>query len=130
MQARGDSIMPVGKKIVAVVDDDPDMLRAIERLLIVRGFLVEAAHSAEAFLASGASRYADCLLLDIHLGKMSGFELRDLLTAAGCPIPIVFITAFDDERTRQQALRAACVDCLHKPFTSQLLFAAIQKAIG
>ena len=122
--------MPVEDKIVAVVDDDPDMLKALERLLTVRGFRVEALPSAEAFLARGVSQYADCLLLDIHLGHMSGFDLRRLLAISGCAIPIIFITAVDDESTREEALKAGCVDFLRKPFTSKLLFAAIQKAVG
>jgi FixJ family two-component response regulator len=121
--------VPIRQRIVAVVDDDPSMLRAIERLLSARGFGVEASPSAEAFLASGASVHADCLLLDIHLGQMSGLELHRQLAIDGCTIPTIFITAIDDRSTRQEALKAGCVDFLQKPFTSQLLFAAIQKAI-
>ena len=122
--------MPVRPKIVAVVDDDLGMLKAIERLLKAHGFQVEALSSAEAFLAGGASEHADCLLLDIHLGRMSGLELHRQLTNSGRALPVIFITAVDDEGTKQQALGAGCVDFLRKPFTSQVLFAAIQKALG
>ncbi|SDR64285.1 Response regulator receiver domain-containing protein [Rhizobiales bacterium GAS113] len=122
--------MPIRQKIVAVVDDDRSMLKAIERLLGARGFRVEVSLSAEAFLASGASEYADCLLLDIQLGQMSGLELRRQLAKCGCTIPVIFITAVDAESTRQEALKAGCAGFLRKPFPSHLLFAAIQKALG
>ena len=124
------SLVPTKQKIVAVVDDDPSILKAIERLLSARGFQVETWLSAEAFLAGGASKYANCLLLDIHLGQMSGLELRRQLANSGCTAPIIFMTGNDDERTRQEALKAGCADFLHKPFPSHLLFAAIAKTIG
>jgi FixJ family two-component response regulator len=122
--------VPIRQKIVAVVDDDPGMLKAIERLLSASGFRVKASPSAEAFLASTASQDADCLVLDIQLDGISGLELRRLLTNSGCTVPVIFITAFDDERTRQEALKAGCVDFLRKPFPAHCLFAAIQKAVG
>jgi FixJ family two-component response regulator len=127
---RGDLLVPIRQKIVAVVDDDPGMLKAIGRLLAAHGFRVEASPSAEAFLASGASEYADCLLLDIQLGQMSGLELRRQLATSGCTIPVIFITAVEDENTRREALKAGCAGYLRKPFPSHLLFAAIEKALG
>jgi FixJ family two-component response regulator len=124
------SLVPTKQKIVAVVDDDTSTLKAIERLLSARGFQVETWLSAEAFLASGASRYANCLLLDIHLSQMSGLELRRQLANSGCTAPIIFMTGNHDERTRQEALKAGCADFLRKPFSSHILFAAIARAIG
>lgn len=122
--------MPTKQETVAVVDNDPSILKAIERLLSARGFQVETWLSAEAFLAGGVSRYANCLLLDIHLGQMSGLELRRQLANSGCTTPIIFMTGNDDERTRREALKAGCADFLRKPFSSHILFAAIAKAVG
>jgi FixJ family two-component response regulator len=122
--------VPTKQKIVAVVEDDTSTLKAIKRLLSARGFQVETWLSAEAFLASGASRYANCLLLDINLGQMSGLELRGQLANSGCTAPIIFMTGNHDERTRQEALKAGCADFLRKPFSSHILFAAIARAIG
>src|SRR5262245_56486823 len=68
----GDSLMAIERKVVAVVDDDPSMLKAIERLLRVHGFDAAGFTSAEAFLGCDAASAADCLVLDIHLGGMSG----------------------------------------------------------
>jgi FixJ family two-component response regulator len=124
------SLVPTKQKIVAVVDDDTSTLKAIERLLSARGFQVETWLSAEAFLASGASRYANCLLLDIHLSQMSGLELRRQLAHSGCTAPIIFMTGNHDERTRQEALKAGCADFLRKPFSSHILFAAIARAMS
>jgi FixJ family two-component response regulator len=123
-------LVPTKQKIVAVVDDDTSTLKAIERLLSARGFQVETWLSAEAFLASGASRYANCLLLDIHLSQMSGLELRRQLANSGCTAPVIFMTGNHDERTRQEALKAGCADFLRKPFSSHILFAAIARVIG
>jgi FixJ family two-component response regulator len=114
---------------ITVVDDDPTMLRAIERLLRVKGFEVETFASAEAFLAGTGK--ASCLVLDIHLGGMSGIELRRRLVASGSePPPTIFITAMDDEATRKEATEAGCVAYLRKPFLANLLIGAIDKATG
>ena len=113
-------------KIVAVVDNDPSMRVSLERLLQARGFETEIFPSAEAFL--GAASAADCLLLDIHLGGMSGFELRRRLSSAGSTLPVIFMTAFDDEATRHEAASLGCVAYLRKPFVGQLLIEAIAGA--
>jgi FixJ family two-component response regulator len=120
--------MPNRRKLVTVVDDDPGMLKAIGRLLQAKGFDVEVFASAEAFLARSATTEAECLVLDIHLGGMSGIELRRRLVAAGSQLPVIFITALDDEATRKKATEAGCVAFLRKPFPSHLLIDAIEKA--
>lgn len=114
------------RKIVAVVDDDSSMRIGLERLLQARGFGTEAFASAEAFLAAPSA--ADCLLLDIHLGGMGGFELRRRLSSAGSRLPVIFMTAFDDESTRREAASLGCVAYLRKPFAGQLLMEAIAAA--
>ena len=117
--------MPALQK-VTVIDDDPTMLKAIERLLRVKGFDVETFASAEAFLAGNGR--ATCLILDIHLGGMSGIELRRRLVASGSEPPTIFITALDDEATHKAATEAGCVAYLRKPFLASLLVGAIDKA--
>jgi FixJ family two-component response regulator len=114
------------RKIVAVVDDDASMRVGLERLLQARGFDTEIFPSAEAFLAAASA--ADCLLLDIHLGGMSGFELHRRLSCASCRLPIIFMTAFDDDSAREQAVSLGCVAYLRKPFAGQLLIDAIAQA--
>ena len=89
--------------LVAVVDDDAGMRTSLERLLHASGYSTKAFASAEELLRSRVADTAIGLVLDIHLGGMSGLELRRRLLAAGATIPVVFITAFDDEATRQEA---------------------------
>jgi FixJ family two-component response regulator len=90
------------------VDDDASMLKSIERLLGACGFATKGFASAEAFLEPDASTAVDCLLLDIHLGGMSGIQLRRHLTMSGCQLPVIFMTAFEDEATRTQAQSTGC----------------------
>jgi FixJ family two-component response regulator len=116
------------RKVIAIVDDDSSTLDAIGLLLDAHGFDVRVFDSAEAFLGRDSSEQIDCLLLDIHLGGLSGIGLRRRLQAAGSTLPVIFITALDDAATRGQALRAGCVAYLQKPVLANQLMDAIHKA--
>ena len=121
--------MPRRQKIVAVVDDDSSMLGATKELLEACGFVTRAFASAEEFLDHGTSSQVDCLLLDIHLGGMSGIELRHRLKVCSAALPVIFITALDDEDTHAQAQQAGCVAFLRKPYSARQLVDAIEKAV-
>jgi FixJ family two-component response regulator len=116
------------RRIVAVVDDDPSMLRAAENLLGAHGFATKSFSSAEEFLGAVAANRFDCLLLDIHLGGLSGIELRQELMSSRPTLPVIFMTALDDDAVRQKALQTGCVTCLHKPFSARQLMDAIENA--
>lgn len=113
--------------MVAIVEDDAAMRRSLERLLEANGYATIAFASAEKFLESAVADSAIGLVLDIHLGGMSGIELRRHLSAAGSALPVVFITAYDDEATRREALAAGCVDYLQKPFDASRLIGSLEK---
>ena len=115
--------------LIAVVDDDAATRRSIGRLLSARGYRVSTFESAEEFLASELIDSAMGLVLDIHLGGMSGIELRRRLSAMKSKIPVVFITAHDDDATRIQALTVGCVDCLQKPFVADRLTEALERSM-
>ena len=116
---------------IAVVDDDQGLLAGLQTLLDARGFATEIFASAEAFLDFHSTAIDfDCLLLDLHLGGMSGIELRRQLKASGSTIPVIFMTARDNDAIRRQALEEGCVAYLRKPFPSRLLFEAIDRAAG
>jgi FixJ family two-component response regulator len=117
------------QKIVAVVDDDPSMLRAMENLLDAHGFATEIFLSAEEFLDRRAATRVDCLLLDVDLGGMSGIELWRELKDSGSTLPVVFMTALDDEATRSEAQQAGCIAYFRKPFSSRPLIDTIRKAM-
>ncbi len=117
------------RPMIGVIDADPSILRALQRLLGTAGFTVKTFESAEALLASDQLDQIRCLALDIHLDGLSGFDLQERLAAAQSQMPIIFITALDDVRTRERARRAGAVDYLRKPFDEQALIAAINRAL-
>ena len=114
--------------LVSVVDDDASLLRALGRLLRAAGFTVEAFTSAEQFLDSQHRVPPRCVVLDVRLSGMTGFELHERLLAAGTPPPVIFITAHDDAATRERARRAGAVQYLRKPFEDEALIEAIHRA--
>jgi FixJ family two-component response regulator len=113
---------------VAVLDDDPSMLRAAKELLDAYGVSTLLFSSATEFLDSVAGIKVDCLLLDIQLDGVCGIELRNQLDASGLALPIIFMTGLDNEIIHAQALRAGCVAYLRKPFPARELFEAIESA--
>ena len=121
--------MSAQRKVVALVEDDPSLLTGLGRLLSTQGFETERFNSAEAFLDGAGASKAACLVLDIHLDGMSGIELRRRLAATGSKIPVIFMTAFDDELTQRAAVEAGCIAYLRKPFLARLLMAALAVAI-
>lgn len=121
--------MRTQKKVVAVVDDDQSMLSAAEELLNAHGFSTIKFSSAEDFLVSGGATAANCLLVDIHLDGVSGIELRRQLKVSHPELPVIFMTALDDDAVRRRALEAGCVTFLHKPFPAHELIEAIERAV-
>lgn len=92
------------RRYVAVIDDDPSLCRSLARLLRQAGYQVITFESAEQFLADSLREHFACLLVDIQLGGMSGIEMHRQLLALGDVTPVVYITAFDDPRARDEAL--------------------------
>jgi FixJ family two-component response regulator len=116
--------------VVIVVDDNEGLLKSVSRLLARHGVESRTFASAEALLESDCVPTATCLLLDIHLGGISGIELRRRLAASGSKRPVIFMTANDDEATRNEAMDAGCIAYLQKPFAGQVLLDAIGKAVA
>ena len=114
---------------ISVVDDDASIREALMSLMRSARFDVEAFASAEEFLASERLSDTACLILDVSLPGMSGFELQNRLNNDRRGIPIIFITAQADEASRQRALKGGAIDFLGKPVRREPLFKAIQLAI-
>jgi len=123
-------VMPIQKRIVAVVDDDAGMRKSLKTLLSACGYATYTFDSAEAFLRTSADSNANCLVLDIQLGDMSGVILARRLTEIGLKFPIIFMTAVDDPEISSQVAKSGCIACLRKPFSADVLIEAIVKAIG
>ena len=116
--------------VISLVDDDPSVRRSLGRVLHHAGYTVEAFASAQEFLDSSPAGRVACLVLDIRLDGMSGFELQERLAATSPGIPIVFITAHDDARTRERVAQTGFAGYLPKPFGAGVLLDAVQKAIA
>jgi len=125
----GKGILPTSKpNLVFVVDDDPNMLKAIGRLLRVYGYKSHLFPSVEAFEEHDDFQQATCIILDINLNGASGLELRRRLKDAGISVPIIYITGNDKPEVHAAALKSGCIAYLTKPFSGQSLIEPIEKA--
>ncbi len=118
------------RALVSVVDDDESVRESLPDLLKEFGFAVQPFKSGEEFLASEYVEKTKCLILDIAMPGMSGFDVQRELRHRKQPIPIVFITAHKDETTRPNILEEGAVACLLKPFSDTALLQAMQAALG
>jgi FixJ family two-component response regulator len=115
--------------VIAIVDDDKWMRKSLERLLKSAGFRVETFVSAEDYLAAGNHEETGCIILDIGLPGMSGFELERRLTADRNRRPVVFVSARHEPEVRDEAALAGAVAFLGKPFDDNALLDAICTAL-
>jgi FixJ family two-component response regulator len=116
--------------LVAVVDDEEPVCRALERLLRSAGFTVTTFVSGAAFLQSLKARRPACLVLDLHMPRMSGFELQEHLAEAADPMPVVVITGHDTPQSRDRVVNAGAAAYLRKPVDDNALLDAVLKAIA
>jgi FixJ family two-component response regulator len=110
--------------LIAIVDDDPSIRRSLHRVLRSAGYAVETFASARDYLEWLPTGRAACVVLDVHMDVMTGFDLQERLTA-----PIVFITAHDDGVTRARIEKSRPAGHLVKPFDEAAVLAAIRRAI-
>ena len=117
------------KDLISVVDDDESVRRTTKLLIESFGFRALAFESAESFLRFGRLEENSCLIIDIQMPGMNGFQLQSHLAAEGCAIPIIFITAYDDNNSSQRALQAGAAAFLGKPFSDEQLLQTIRSAL-
>lgn len=115
--------------LISILDDDPSVGRALRRLVQSAGYPVATFASAREFLDSPALARAACLVLDISLDGMSGFDLQERLAADHPSLPIIFMTALDEATTRARFRRSGVAVRLHKPFDEHALLHAIRRAL-
>jgi FixJ family two-component response regulator len=113
---------------VAIVDDDPSVLKALARLLSTRSFIVKTYLSGPLFLAAQPQDLPDCLIADLQMPEMTGLELQHNLKRKGVHIPTIVITAHDEAGMRERCKAAGAVAYLSKPVQDILLFDAIETA--
>ena len=115
---------------IAIVDDDPAVLKALSRLLRSHAFRAQTYESGQEFLAALPAGLPGCLIVDLQMPEMNGLELQQHLISNGIKIPTILITAHADAALREQSCEGALVASLRKPLQEEALFSAIDRAIG
>jgi len=116
---------------IAVVDDEPAVCKAFERLLRAAKFDVATFSSGSAFLASLANRMPACVVLDLHMPNMNGFDvLSHLASSQTNRVAVVVVTAYDSPESKQRSLAGGAAAYLTKPLEAKTLVDSIRAAIA
>ena len=118
----------MGRKLIAIVDDEESIRRALTRLMVSAGFQAQSFGSGADFFASLGSSRPACVILDLHMPTMSGFDIQECLREENNAIPVVVITGHDSAESQQLALQAGAVAYLRKPVDDEILLRAIVTA--
>jgi FixJ family two-component response regulator len=116
--------------LVVVIEDDVASQKTLARVLRAGGYDTATYDSAEDFLASPPLTSPIGLLLDVHLGGMSGLDLQRQLKEEGSTVPVIIISAFDDARGREQAERLGCLAYLRKPCAAETILELLKRIAG
>ncbi len=116
-------------RIIAVLDDEPEMRKALHRLLTCRGYQVVEYERGEDVLDSVDSHRVDCLLLDLQLEGINGFEVLEAFLARHIHLPVIVITAHDEPGTAERVRGLGAVDYLKKPVDRDTLLSSISAAL-
>lgn len=130
--ARRPIALKKSKPLIAIVDDDESVCRALRRLVRSLAMDAETFNSGQGFLDlldAMPSFQPDCLVLDVQMPGMNGLELKDRLAIVGNTIPVIFITAYDEVGVREKALTAGALAFLRKPFDDELLVKTVRQAL-
>lgn len=117
------------RPVISIVDDDPSVREGTMDLLKSMGFVAETFQSADDFLESNRLHGTSCLIADVQLPGMTGFELYEHLVGSGTAVPTILITAFPDDKDRARALRAGVSCYLAKPFNENELLVCLMSAL-
>jgi two-component system, LuxR family, response regulator FixJ len=113
---------------VAILDDEAEFRRALTRLLKAHGFDVVAFVGGEELLAALPDRHFDCVLLDLHMSGMTGFDVLAAMRAMDAAPPVIVITAHDEPECTQRAIALDAFECQMKPVASPVLLGSIERA--
>jgi FixJ family two-component response regulator len=122
--------MSDGGATVFVVDDDPAVRKALQRLFRAAGLHVETFAEAQEFLTGSRPESPGCLVLDLRLPGISGLDLQEELAAAHLDLPIIFLTGYGTVPESVRAMKAGAVEFLEKPIDDQTLLAAVNQALS
>jgi FixJ family two-component response regulator len=116
------------KKIIAVLDDEAKMRLALGRLLKTHGYDVEPFESGDDFLKATRSDRPDCMLLDLHMPRLTGFDVLAAISSMHNPVPVIVITGHDEPGYAERVRGLGAADYLLKPLDESVLVDAIQRA--
>ena len=115
--------------MISIIDDDDSVREATKGLVRSLGYGVATFASAEGFLQSNQINDTECVISDVQMPGLSGVELQSVLLARGDPTPMIFITAFPEEKVRRRVLEAGAIGFLSKPFNEEHLIEHLQTAL-
>jgi FixJ family two-component response regulator len=118
--------------MIAIVDDDESVCRALKRLVRSLGMNADTFTSGQEFIdliEAMPSFDVDCLILDVQMPGLNGLQVQERLASSGNPLPVIFITAHDEMAAREQALAAGAVAFLRKPFNDELFIKTLRAAL-
>jgi FixJ family two-component response regulator len=115
--------------LISIVDDDDSVREATKCLVSSLGFATVAFASAEEFLRSEQVHDTSCLITDVQMPGLNGLELQEQLVQGGHHIPVIFMTAFPEERLRTRAIEAGAYGFLEKPFDDESLIGCLHSAL-
>ena len=125
-------VLTKSKPLIAIVDDDESVCRALKRLVRSIGMDAEMFNSGQQFIElmeAMPSRAVDCVVLDVQMPGLSGLQVQEQLARNGHRLPVIFITAHDDTVVRDQALAAGALAFVRKPFNDELLIKTLNVAL-
>ena len=115
--------------VISIVDDDDAVRLALRSLVRSLGYVSNVFASAEEFLESSYLNNTSCLISDVQMPGMNGIELQSRLKRLDCGTPVIFVTAFPDERSRARALEAGAIGFMEKPFEGRAMIQLIETAL-
>ena len=118
------------RSLIAIVDDEEPIRKALSRLIRSAGLDAETFPSGAELLDSLSTRRPDCIVLDLHMPLVNGFEVQTRLAESGMTVPVIIITGHDSDETRDRALYGKPVAYLRKPVNDQALLDAIELALS
>lgn len=121
-------MLPSGSAIIAILDDEPGFRQALSRLLRAHGLVVQTFASASEFLGVIGEQPFACLLLDLHMPDVTGFDVLSDLKARGQPMPVIMITGHDQPGSAATARELGAADYLLKPLDESALLTALRHA--
>ena len=115
--------------LIAVIDDDDPFRTALVESLLSLGYGARGFASAEEFVTADGQGACDCVITDIHMPGMSGFDLKRLLTTRDSGVPVIMITARTEPDLEARATASGAVCLLRKPFDAEALLGCLKRAL-